>query len=163
VEPRRSRPSIPREYGRPKGKSFVEWSHVEERLAKDRVYWIAGVTEEGRPHVRPVDGLYVDGLLWVGGSPKTRWVQVVTNHAPVTVHLDGVDDMVLVEGDAQVMTDLDADLCGRLAAESNAKFGYGMSPDDYRNGAIAIRPRKVIAWTNFMADPTRFTFDEPDP
>jgi general stress protein 26 len=159
MEPRRSRPNIPAEYGRPKGKSFVEWSHVEERLAKDRVYWVASVTAEGRPHVRPVDGLYVDGRLWVGGSPKTRWVQSLAGNKAVTVHLDGVDDLVIVEGDAETVTDIDDGLARRLADESNAKFGYGMTPDSYKQGAIAIRPRKIIAWTNFMADPTRFTFE----
>jgi hypothetical protein len=34
-----------------------------------------------------------------------------------------------------------------------------MTPDSYKQGAIAIRPRKIIAWTNFMADPTKFTFE----
>ena len=27
------------------------------------------------------------------------------------------------------------------------------------HGAIAIRPRKVIAWTDISKDPTRFRFD----
>ena len=34
-----------------------------------------------------------------------------------------------------------------------------MTPDFYTdNGAIAIRPRKVIAWTDISRDPTRFRF-----
>ena len=28
------------------------------------------------------------------------------------------------------------------------------------NGAIAIRPRTVIAWTDITRDPTRFRFDD---
>ena len=35
-----------------------------------------------------------------------------------------------------------------------------MTSDFYRrNGAIAIRLRKVIAWTDITQDPTRFRFD----
>ena len=47
-----------------------------------------------------------------------------------------------------------------LAAASNAKFPeYRMTRDFYRsNGAIAIRMRKVIPWTDITRDPTRFRF-----
>ena len=47
-----------------------------------------------------------------------------------------------------------------MAAISNAKYPeYGMTAESYKGpGPIAIRPRKVIAWTDFMKDPTRFTF-----
>jgi hypothetical protein len=34
-----------------------------------------------------------------------------------------------------------------------------MTADAYKGrGAIAIRPRTVIAWTDFTKDPTRFRF-----
>ena len=37
---------------------------------------------------------------------------------------------------------------------------HGMTAATYaRQGAIAIRPRKVVAWTEFTADPTRFRFE----
>ena len=56
---------------------------------------------------------------------------------------------------------IDDDLAERLAAASNAKFPeYGMTAAFYKtNGAIAVRLRKVIAWTEFTRDPTRFRFD----
>jgi hypothetical protein len=35
-----------------------------------------------------------------------------------------------------------------------------MTPAFYTtNGAIAIRPRKVITWSDITRDPTRFRFD----
>jgi hypothetical protein len=45
--PRRDRPPIPTEYGVRRAKAFVEWSHVEDRLTKDPVYWVAAVTRRG--------------------------------------------------------------------------------------------------------------------
>jgi hypothetical protein len=39
--PRRDRPPIPTEYGVRRAKAFVERSHVEDRLTKDPVYWVA--------------------------------------------------------------------------------------------------------------------------
>ena len=159
--PRVDRPRIPASYGTSRATAFVEWSHVEERLAADRVYWLAAVGADGRPRVRPIDGLYLDGVIYVGGSGETRWVHDVEANRAVSLHLDGVDDVVLIEGDAEVLKGLDAGLAQGLAAASNAKFPeYKMTADFYRrNGAIAIRLRKVIAWTDITRDPTRFRFD----
>ena len=98
------RPAIPAEYGVPKGtKHLVEWSHVERRLDEARVYWIATSGSDGRPRVRPVDALYVEGVIYIGGSPETRWAQDLVANPHVSVHLDGVDDVVIVEGDAELM------------------------------------------------------------
>jgi nitroimidazol reductase NimA-like FMN-containing flavoprotein (pyridoxamine 5'-phosphate oxidase superfamily) len=161
--PRVDRPGIPPSYGASRASIFVEWSHVEERLANDRVYWLAALGTDGRPRVRPIDGLYLDGVIYVGGSGETRWVRDVGANPAVSLHLDGVDDVVLIEGDADVLTGMDSALAGRLATASNAKFPeYGMTASFYRrNGAIAIRLRKVIAWTDITRDPTRFRFEAP--
>ena len=145
--PRIDRPAIPAEYGVSKATEFVEWSHVEDRLANDRVYWIATVGPGGRPRIRPVDGTYVDGAIYVGGSPETRWVREVAENPHVTVHLDGADDVVIVDGEAEMLTRVEDDLAEHLAAASNAKYPeHGMTAAFYKSsGAIAIRLRKVIA------------------
>jgi nitroimidazol reductase NimA-like FMN-containing flavoprotein (pyridoxamine 5'-phosphate oxidase superfamily) len=158
--PRIDRPGIPKEYGTAKATEFVEWARVEDRLGADRVYWIATVGQGGRPRVRPVDGTYVEGLIYVGGSHRTRWVRELAANGHVSLHLDGTDEVVIVEGEAEVLTGLDDELAGRLAAASNVKYPeYGMTAAFYTaNGAIAIRPRKVIAWTHIAKDPTRFRF-----
>jgi nitroimidazol reductase NimA-like FMN-containing flavoprotein (pyridoxamine 5'-phosphate oxidase superfamily) len=154
------RPAIPAEYGVGKAKDWVDWSHVEQRLAEARVYWVTTVSGEGQPHVRPIDGLYLDGVIYIGGSMETRWVQDLLENTRVTVHLDGIQDVVIVEGEAELMQGADDELAQRLADASNAKFGYGMTADSFREGPgpFAIRPRKVVAWTDFMANPTRFRF-----
>ena len=161
MQPRIDRPAIPAEYGITKAKRHVEWSHIEERLAGDRVYWIATVGSGGRPRIRPIDGLYLDGVIWVGGSHETRWVRELADNPHVAVHLDGIDDVVIVDGVAETLTTVDDETAERLVSASNAKFPeYGMQASFYvSNGAIAIRPRKVISWTDISSDPTRFTFD----
>jgi hypothetical protein len=161
MAPRIDRPAIPPEYGITRARRHVEWSHVEDRLARDRVYWVATVGPRGRPRVRPIDGLYLDGVIWVGGSHETRWVRELVANPQVAIHLDGLDDVVIVDGVAEVMGRVEDELAGRLAAASNAKFPeYGMTAAFYvANGAIAVRLRKVVTWTDIADDPTRFTFD----
>jgi nitroimidazol reductase NimA-like FMN-containing flavoprotein (pyridoxamine 5'-phosphate oxidase superfamily) len=154
------RPAIPAEYGIGSASAHVSWEHVEERLTKDRVYWIATVGRTGRPRVRPIDGVYLDGALYVGGSPETRWIQDLTANPNVAIHLGSVDDVVIVEGTAERLATMGREQAERLAAASNAKFPeYRQTAAVYqRRGAIEIRPRKVIAWTSFAVDPTRFRF-----
>jgi nitroimidazol reductase NimA-like FMN-containing flavoprotein (pyridoxamine 5'-phosphate oxidase superfamily) len=155
------RPRIPASYGISKSSTeYVDWLHVEERLTTERVYWVATSGPGGRARVRPVDGLYLDGVIYVGGSPEARWVRDIAANPHVSVHLDGVDDVVIVEGEAEILPGASKDLAERLAAASRAKFPeYGITADSYTGpGTIAIRPRKVVAWTDFGQNPSRFRF-----
>jgi len=154
------RPAIPAEYGASKATEFVDWSHIEERLASDRVYWIATAGPDGRPSVRPIDGLFLDGVIYVGGSPETRWVRELAANPHCAIHLDGIGDVIIVEGEAEVVAGMGDELAMRLAAASNAKFPeYRMKADFYKqNGAIAVRLRSVVTWTDISKDPTRFRF-----
>jgi Pyridoxamine 5'-phosphate oxidase len=160
VKPSRvDRPAIPPEYGAGAGDQYVPWAHVEERLVHDRVVWIVTVARGGRPRVRPVDSLFVDGYVWVGGSASTAWMRDLAERPSVAVHLDRVDDVIIIDGDAEVLEAIEPALAERLAAASNAKFPeYGMTADAYRRGAVRIRLRTVVAWTDFAKDPTRFRF-----
>jgi nitroimidazol reductase NimA-like FMN-containing flavoprotein (pyridoxamine 5'-phosphate oxidase superfamily) len=162
MAPRIERPAIPPEYGASRASTFVEWSHVEDRLTSDRAYWIVTVGHTGRPSVRPVDGLFVDGALYVGGSPDTRWIRDLGANPMVAVHLDGLADVIIVEGSVEILDRTDADLAERLADASKSKYPeYGVTAELYRRrGAIRIRPRTVVTWTDISKDPTRFRFED---
>lgn len=159
-EPRVDRPEIPGEYGLAGATEYVSWDHVAGRLVEARAYWLGTVGPTGRPSVRPVDGVFVDGTLFIGGSPETAWVRHVRAAPDVSIHLDGLDDVVIVDGRAEVLASVESATAERLAAASNAKYPqYGMTAAFYRkNGAIAVHIRKVVAWTDISRDPTRFRF-----
>jgi hypothetical protein len=164
-DPIADRPGIPAEYGVAQdGAGLLPWSHVVQRLTDAPVYWIATVGRRGRPRVRPIDGTFVDGLLYVGGSPETAWVRDLMASGAVSVNLDGAErmDVVIVEGTAEWREPpLDPGLAERLAAATNAKYPqYGVQTVDVvrDRGAWAIRPTWAVAWTDFAKNPTRFRF-----
>ena len=163
--PTAERPRLPKDYGVPRTtKGLLDWSHVESRLAAARVYWIVTSGRGGRPRVRPLDGLYVDGTLYFGGSPATRWARDIEANPNVSVHLDGGTDVVILEGTAQNLEHgPGADVAERLAAMSSEKYPeYGMTAADYAGpGPFAFRPSLGFAWTSFPKDVTRYRFDEP--
>ncbi|HEV8489315.1 MAG TPA: pyridoxamine 5'-phosphate oxidase family protein [Candidatus Limnocylindrales bacterium] len=155
---------MPKEYGVPRSPNgLLPWSHVERRLTEATVYWVSTSGPGGKPRVRPVDGIFVEGVLYIGGSPETRWARDLASNPRVAVHLDGGMDAVILEGEAAMLeAGVAPELADRLAAESNRKYPqYGMTAENYRGpGPYAIRPRFALAWTSFPKDVTRFRFDE---
>ena len=163
LAPRADRPRMPAEYGIPRTtEGLLDWAHVDARLRAAPAYWLATAGPDGLPRVRPLDGLWHGGVLYVGGSPETRWARDLRTNARVTVHLDGTTDVVILEGEAELLEHgVGPELAVTLAALSNEKYPqYGMTPESYTGpGPFAIRPARAFAWTNFPKDVTRFRFD----
>jgi hypothetical protein len=102
----RSRPYVPG-YGVPaSGRGMLSWDHVEERMTVARNYWVSTVRSDGRPHLSPVWGVWVDGAFYFGSGPKTRKVRNLSENPHVALHPEG-DDVVIVEGVAERITDPD--------------------------------------------------------
>ena len=162
TSPTADRPRMPSDYGMPlSDQGLKRWEDVETRWTEAKVYWLATSGPGGLPRVRPLDGLFVDGLLYVGGSPETRWARDIEANPQVSVHLDDGFDVAILEGEAELLEHgVPRDLAERLAAESTRKYPqYGMTADSYGGpGPFVIRPRTGFAWTSFPKDLTRFRF-----
>ena len=161
--PRADRPRMPAGYGIPSTtKGLLDWAHVDERMRAAPAYWVATSGPDGTPRVRPLDGLWHEGVLYVGGSPETRWARDIVANPRVSVHLDGTTDVVILEGEAELLEHgVGPDLAVTLADLSNTKYPQcGMTPESYTGpGPFAIRPTVAFGWTNFPKDVTRFRFD----
>lgn len=158
-EPIASRPYMPG-YGVPKDKKgLLPWSHVTERMTNAKVYWISTVSPEGRPHATPVDGLWIDGRLYFGGSPETRRNRNLKENPAVCVHLESGADVVILHGDATELQTSDSAVINRLIEASGAKYGYKPRPEDFaKGGTYVFRPRLAFAWKQFPKDATRWQF-----
>jgi hypothetical protein len=154
-----SRPQIPTEYGiLSNHKGLLSWSHVTERMTRALHYWICTVDQNGRPHVTPVDGLWLDDRLYFGGSPQTRRNRNLVVNPAVSVHLDSSEDVVILHGEADLRTP-DHELAVQLSTASADKYGYAPAPENYAASGVHIfRPRTVFAWKQFPKDVTRWQF-----
>ena len=65
---------------------------------------------------------------------------------------------VIVEGRAEWLTPTPAD-AKRLADANKKKYGYPTSASQYTSGVWGLKPKRVLAWTSFPKDATRFLFD----
>lgn len=151
-QPEAGRPHVP-EYGIPETlEGVLPWSHAVERLERARNLWIVTVGPGPRPHARPVWGVWVDGAVYFGGGPQTRWARNLAAHPDVVVHLESGDEVVILEGRVGRVDDPD-DVVARVIDAYEAKY-------DFRHPAPfwELRPDVAFAWTDFPRDTTRWRF-----
>jgi len=154
-----SRPHIPG-YGVPKDKKgMLDWSHVTERMATAQNYWISTVSPDEHPHATPVWGLWLDDKLYFGGGITTKRSRNLMENPAVCVHLESGSDVVILQGEAQPMTNPGQELIAQLIELSGEKYGYKPKPEDYEApGTYIFSPRVVLAWKQFPKDATRWRF-----
>lgn len=162
--PRTDRPVMPAGYGLESANSYVDWADVEQRLVESANYWLSTTHPDGRPHAVPRWGVWVDTAFWYDGSPTTRHSRNLETNPFVVLHLESGTTVTIVEGTSTVPPPVHGPLGERLSAEFARKYGpeYTPPPDAWSGedsgGMHVLRPSKVIAWTSFPSDLTRFTF-----
>lgn len=158
MDPIAEKPDIPPEYGDPSHR--LVWTDVERKLESAMVYWFASTRPDGRPHVIPRDGTWLDGGLYYGGSVDTVHHRNVTRNPYVAVHIGDGQEAIIIEGMVQREAPTE-DLARRLADASSVKYPYygQIDPSMYMAGISVLRPRRVLAWTSLTEDATRFRFE----
>lgn len=145
----------------------LPWDWARERLRDALVYWIATTRPDGRPHVMPIWGAWLDDTFLFEGGPDTRRARNLRTNAHAVVHLEHGNDVVIVEGVADLMPDPAPELERRLMdgfAKYQASHDYTPDPANWRGGGIRrIRPITVFGWSDYPVDTTRWRFDRPAP
>lgn len=161
-EPRISRPQFPQGYA-DKPASFLTWGWVAAQLTEARHYWLCSVRPDGRPHVVPRWGVFLDHKFYYDGSPETRHAQNLTHNPKVSLHLESGEKVIILEGDSQPAGKPNLHFAQRLAQAIRDKYaalGYSPKPDQWDEGGLFVfTPRQCIAWTVFFENPTKFTFE----
>jgi len=150
---------FPREYGA--SSETLPWETVSEKLRAAPFYWFASTRSDGRPHVVPRDGVWLDDALWYGGSDETIHNRIIAQNPNVVASVGEGLEAVIVEGVVQRVTP-PRELAQRLAEATQTKYPqYGKAdPQSYAGGVTALQPRRVLAWTSFPTNATRFLFEQ---
>jgi nitroimidazol reductase NimA-like FMN-containing flavoprotein (pyridoxamine 5'-phosphate oxidase superfamily) len=158
-EPRAEQLPLPKVYGSPK--KILSWEDVKKDLEDAPVYWVASVRPDGRPHVIPRDGVWLDDTWYYGGSDETVHNKNVQKNPALSLHIGDGMKAIIVEGtaDRQALTRATAE---RLANVNNTKYKhYGMNAtaEQYiKEPPMCLKAERVIAWNLLFEDATRFTF-----
>ena len=152
----------------------VSWRQVRDALAAAELYWLTTVRRDGRPHITPLVGVWVDDAFVFCTGPEEQKAQNLNHSASVAVTTgvntwnDGLD--VVVEGDAVRVTGRGA--LTKLADVIREKYhgdwdftpaddGFGHT-DDSGESHIAyvyrVPPVKVLAFAKSPHGQTAFRF-----
>ena len=102
----------------------TDWARGREGLRDAEVYWVSTVRPDGRPHVTPLLGVWLDGALYFcTGSDERKAKNLAQNaHCILTTGCNGLDGLdLVVEGDASKVS-AEAELRG-VADTYEAKYG----------------------------------------
>jgi len=159
MSPRSEVLRLPQAYGAPA--AVLDWAVVRVSLERAKAYWLATCRADGRPHVVPVDGLWLDDIWYYGGAPDAVHVRTAMRNPDVVMHLPDPQRSVIVEGRVRPARP-GTGLARRLLEASNEKYPeYGRAADPAAyNDVLALRPTRVLAWTAYPRDATRFLFGE---
>ena len=120
----------------------LPWSWARERLVMARNYWIATTHPDGRPHSRPVWGIWLDDAFYFStGSQAAR--NLVTNSA-ITVHLESGSEVVIIEATAEVVND--AVVVKKVVKLYNEKYHWDVDPDHLPGPFYAVRAQVAFGW-----------------
>jgi nitroimidazol reductase NimA-like FMN-containing flavoprotein (pyridoxamine 5'-phosphate oxidase superfamily) len=147
------------------------WEETRRLLEDADLFWISTVRADGRPHVTPLVGVWLDGALHFATGPnEQKAVNLKANrHVTLTTGCSqwdrGID--LVVEGEAVQVTD--EEMLRRLseawAAKWDGRWRYEVRDNGFRHedgtGAVfvfSVLPTKVLAFAKGTFGQTRHRF-----
>lgn len=153
------RPNMPAGYGiEPAETGLLPWSWVAERLARSRNYWIATTRPNGRPHVAPVWGIWLDETLLFGTDAQSLKARNLAASPAVAVHLESSDEVVILEGIARQLAN--SQIIARYVDAYESKYRFRPEPTAAGQLTFQLVYHTVLAWkeSEFPTTATRWRF-----
>jgi hypothetical protein len=80
------------------GAAPIDWDEVVRLFDAERSYWVATTSDDGRPHVRPVLGVWVDGGICSTTSPAARKGRNLASRPSAAISARALAMDVVIEG-----------------------------------------------------------------
>lgn len=131
--------------GAAEGKGVLSWAWVARKMSRCRTFWLATIhaglhSGQGRPHVMPVWGVWLDDAFFFSTGRKSRKGQNLAANPACTIANDDGEEAVVVEGLAIQVEDATA--LERIATAYQNK--YKMDPRDMGEPIFRVKPSRVF-------------------
>ena len=135
---------------------LLSWEFVVQRMTQARHYWVTTTCPDGRPHARPLWGLWYENRVYVDGNPAARWHRNLQQNPVISVHLPEGDKVVIIEGHIQIIEDDDLSEAEWQQLDTAYQTKYATEEG---SPYIVVHPDKIMAWDNAGLDTmTRWVF-----
>ncbi len=142
------------------GRGLLPWSWAVERITRARSYWVATTRPDGRPHVMPVWGVWMDEAFYFSCGQESRKARNLSVNPACVIGCEPADEAVVLEGRAELATD--AETITRFAALYGPKYDWNM--EGFAEPVYRVRPATAFAFLaapgEFTGSATRWTFED---
>jgi len=140
------------------GRGLLPWSWAAERLVRSHNYWFASTRPDGRPHVMPIWGLWLDDVFYFSTAAHSQKARNLHHNTHCVVTAEDAAESVIVEGQVRLIDE--PAMLARVADAYLAKYEEGY-PDD--SLIYAVHPHVAFGFIEgggeFTATATRWRFD----
>jgi nitroimidazol reductase NimA-like FMN-containing flavoprotein (pyridoxamine 5'-phosphate oxidase superfamily) len=144
-QPKADRPLAPGYgiVGTKDGKGLLPWAWVARKMNRCHTFWLATIhAAQGRPHVMPVWGVWLDDAFFFSTGHKSRKAQNLAANPTCTISNDNGAEAVIIEGRATPAED--PAVLERVATVYKKK--YKMDPRSMKEPIFAVRPSTVFGF-----------------
>jgi len=156
MKPKASRPHMPGYGINEKSKDLLSWKWAEGVLSKTKNYFLATVRSDGRPHVMPIWGVWMDlGFCFSTGKNSVKARNLEANPNCVLCP-GGAEKAIIVEGVAEKL--VDKRMLAKFAKAYFTKYKWDVS--EMNEPVFLVRPRTVFGQIEktFTQTATRWMF-----
>ena len=139
-----------------RNRSNLSWAWASHQLSKAHNYFLSTVRSNGKPHVMPVWGVWLDNTFCFSTGRQSRKSQNLSRNPHCVVCPETATKAVVLEGTAREV--LEGSSLGRFLAAYKKKYGWDMS--DTKDPIYQVNPRVVFGIAeNSEGNPTRWRFN----
>jgi PPOX class probable F420-dependent enzyme len=163
MQPQASRPYMPGYGIDDDADGLLTWVEALRRLTAARNFWLATVRPDGRPHLMPVWAVWHEDALWFSSSLGSRKIRNLQAEPRCSLSTEDGDRPLVIEGRAEIVTDLDRIAAFLAASNAKYKVDYGIDfLDPAVNASVRVAPDWAFALDEqtFTTSPTRWRFTQ---
>jgi PPOX class probable F420-dependent enzyme len=107
-----------------KGRKQLSWKWAVDRLSKAHNYFLSTVRPDGRPHVMPVWGVWVDRVFYFSTGRQSRKSKNLSQNPRCVVCPEDAAEAVMLEGTAREIKEKSTR--GRFVVAYKKKYDWDM-------------------------------------
>jgi PPOX class probable F420-dependent enzyme len=144
-------------------RGYISWGWVDRQLRATRSLWVSTTRPDGRPHAAPVWFTWDGRTLYFATDEHAQKARNVEHMPWVVIHAGDGDDVIILEGRAEVVTE--SDELRKIDAARAEKYvdpKSGARDTILTEGTVVyrVRPQRIMAWMyGDMAVRTDWAFD----
>lgn len=119
------------------------WEKACQRLQLARNYWLCTSSPDGRPHVVPIWGCWVEESLCFGTAANSAKARNLRANPACCVHLESGDQVLILHATAQPLEDASLDEVDGLY---RAKYAVGLREAPGELSFFRLVPNRALAW-----------------